>query len=193
MNYTENFKRQVIKKLLESGQPASELAKKLKISSCSIYRWKKEFSTDFVCIAEEISNRSEVDIDALLQSAEKEMTETKGNTCATLIANGKKASEYSAQDKCVIVDQYRQMTKEETGIFLRKMGLHSRHIELWEKEVLTMAKEKTDKDETIRRLEAEKKSLQKKLKQLEKQNHEMAVIIELKKKYPEIFGRDEED
>ena len=193
MKYTESFKRQVVKKLMEPGQTASALCQKLDIGQCTIYRWKKEYARDFVCVVEEIQNRPEVDIELLLQASAKTNFKPEENICTELPACDKKASEYSEREKCAIVDEYRRMSKEGAGAFLRKMGLLSRHIELWEEEVLTMAREKTDKDETIRSLEAEKKALQRQIKKLERDNHEMKVIIELKKKYPEIFGRDEEN
>jgi len=177
---------------MESGKPATELSKKLKISTQAIYRWKKEYAGEFVRVVEEIRSRPEVDIDALLQASEKGNSLSEENICTALPGIGKKASDYTAQEKCAIVDEYRRMTSENSGVFLRKMGLYSRHIELWEKEVLEMAREKSNSEETIRRLETEKKALQRQVKKLEKENHEMSIIIELKKKYPEIFGRDEE-
>jgi hypothetical protein len=55
-----------------------------------------------------------------------------------------------------------------------------------------MSKKQIDKDEYIKKLESEKKTLLKQVKNLERDKRELEFLIEIKKKHPRLFGEDKE-
>jgi len=80
---------------------------------------------------------------------------------------------------------------EELGKWLRKNGLESKHIELWEKEIKEMVSSPKDKQE-IRDLKLKNKILEKELARKEKALAEMAAILTLKKKAAALWGEEDE-
>lgn len=74
------------------------------------------------------------------------------------------------------------------GEWLRHNGLHTEHLRLWEQELLTMTinNQKNEKDE-IAQLKKENRDLKKDLARKEKALAEAAVLLTLKKKFPNLF------
>ena len=82
---------------------------------------------------------------------------------------------------------------EEMGEWLRRHGLHTEHLRLWEQELSTMANDtdKSKKDENAQ-LRKENKNLKKELARKEKALAEAAILLTLKKNYQTLFKDDGE-
>jgi hypothetical protein len=88
----------------------------------------------------------------------------------------------------------RIIADENRGEWLRQRGLHSEHLPLWEQELTTMM---NDKQTTLR---SENSILKKDNKRLHKENErqkealaEAAILLTLKKKFPNLFEESKED
>jgi transposase len=80
------------------------------------------------------------------------------------------------------------------GEWLRKNGLHTEHLPQWEQELISIMNDKqTDLKAENARLKKENKVLQKETKRQEKALSELAILISLKKKYPNLFEESEGD
>lgn len=201
MLYTEKFKKEVVKKALSPGIFLTDICRKLKISPSAVQSWKKKYRSEVekeiieIDVAE-ILKEEEVDLDRMLREVElleKEQEDETGElTIDKIFSPDRKSKELKNSEKAIIVTAYRRLAKEEIGLFLRRYGLHSQEIKLWEGEILRMGKKQIDKDEYIKKLEAEKKALEKRVKNLERDKHELEYVIEIKKKYPQLFGVDED-
>ncbi len=201
MLYTEKFKKEVVKKALSPGVIQTDMCRKLGISKNSLSSWKKKYRSEVedeipeINVAE-ILREEEVDIDRMLYEAEARESctreESAPETIDSIFSSHIKRSEFKTREKYLILSAYRKLQGNEKGVFLRRYGLHSRELTLWEEEILEMGKRKIDKDEYIKKLESERKSLLKQVKNLERDKKELEIIVELKKKYPRIFGEDEE-
>lgn len=201
MLYTENFKKEVVKKALSPGVIQRDICRKLKISETALRKWKEKYKAEVKNQIEEIDvaallKEEEIDIDAVLSEAEKHEEEdiesVEEVTVDKIFSKIRKSGEYKTTEKAVILSAYRKHPKEESGIFLRRYGLHSEQLRLWEEEILSMGIKQIDKDSYIKKLEEENKRLQKANKNLERDKRELKFIIEIKKKHPKLFGADEE-
>jgi len=96
-------------------------------------------------------------------------------------------------EKLALLLESKTVSPEAMGEWLRRNGLHTEHLGLWEQELSTMANgtEKNDKDENAR-LRKENRELKKELARKEKALAEAAVLLTLKKKYQTLFEEDEE-
>ena len=122
-------------------------------------------------------------------------------------------SGYTAEQKAVAVKYYQEhgrglallleskmLDDESRGEWLRKQGLHSEHLPLWEQELAGMVQDKQSalKSENAN-LKKEKKQLEKDLKAKERELAvkekalaDAAVLLLLKKKHQNLFREDEE-
>ena len=200
MLHTEKFKKEVVKKALSPGVIQTDICRKLKISTGSLHGWKRKYRSEIENEIIEIDVASilkeeEIDLDRMLREAEsleiEREEDTEELTIDKIFSPDRKTKELKNSEKLEIITAYRKLAKEEVGSFLRRYGLHSQEIKLWEGEILSMGKKQIDKDEYIKKLESEKKALEKRVKNLERDKHELEFIIEIKKKYPQLFGEDE--
>jgi transposase-like protein len=197
MRYTEEFKKQVVKKVLSPGIFIVDVSRKLKVATCTINKWKKEYGeavkAEIVQIdIDRLLYEEPVDIEKMLRESEPE-TEQRELEVLSRIEKGQPPSQYKTVEKYVIISHLKKLGGEEVGIFLRSYGLQSRHIRQWEDEILVMGKKHLDQDELIKRLEEENKQLRKQLKESERDKRELEILIELKKKYKTLFKQDGED
>ena len=103
-------------------------------------------------------------------------------------------SQRSPSEKITLVLERCSLPPGEKGEWLRKNGIHSEHLVLWEQELRDQMKDKSGKDrEVIRELKKKNKELEKELKRKEKALAEMAALMVLKKKAEAIWGDDEDD
>ena len=202
MLYTEKFKKEVVKKALSPGVIQTDICRKLKIGKSSVSNWKRKYRAEVEKDIVEIDvvsilKEEEIDLNRMLKEAdrlEKEQQEDREElTIDRIFSPGRKSKGLKESEKSAIVTEYRKLTQGEAGTFLRKYGLHSQEIKLWEGEILAMGKKQIDKDEYIKKLEGEKKTLEKQVKNLERDKRELEFIIEIKKKYPQLFGVDEDN
>lgn len=205
MRYSKKFKKEVAKKALSPGVISNEICRKLNISSSSVRRWKNEYREELLpeveklwaeaeatCIPEE----EEIDIEALLLEASRKEyeqdEEEKLPNLGEVLLKKKKISQYAPEEKYVVVNKVRSLDEEEQGRFLRQNGFRKKQIEIWEDELLIMSKKNIKNEDYISQLEEENKKLKKNLKDRDRENEELKVLIELKKKYPSLF-KDEKD
>jgi transposase-like protein len=197
MRYTEEFKKQVVKKVLSPEVLIKDIARKLKISTTSIHDWKKQYGDEIKSQIiqidiDKILHEEPVDIEKLLLDAEPEEKQRELEALGR-IEKGKPPTQYKTLEKYVIIHHLKKLTANEAGVFLRSYGLQSGHIRLWEDEILAMGKKQMNQNELIKRLEEENKQLRKQLKEAERDKRELEIIIELKKKYKTLFKQDGED
>lgn len=91
-------------------------------------------------------------------------------------------------EKLALLLESKAINPDEMGEWLRKRGLHSEHLPLWEQELATMANGTASKkqDETAQ-LKKENKRLKKELAEKEKALADAAVLLMLKKKHQKLF------
>lgn len=108
-------------------------------------------------------------------------------------------SDRSPGEKFALLLESKKLDDESRGEWLRKQGLHSEHLPLWEQELAGMVQ---DKQSALKRenndLRKEKKQLEKELKAKERELAvkekalaDAAVLLLLKKKHPNLFQEDE--
>ncbi len=197
MWHTDEFKKQVVKKVLSPGVFIKDVARKLKISPHTIGIWKKLYGDEVKAKVVQIDidrilYEEPVDIEKLLLEAEPEEKQQELEALSR-IEKGKPATQYKTQEKYVIIHHLSKLSAEEAGAFLRSYGLRGGHIRQWEDEILSMGKEHANQDELIKKLEEENKELRKKLKESERDKRELEILIELKKKYKTLFKQDGEE
>lgn len=197
MRYTEEFKKQVVKKILSPGVFINHIAGKLGISTTTIGRWKRlyedEVRAEVVQIdLDNLLHEEPIDIEKMLLEASPEQ-ERNELEALHMIEKGRPPLQYKTHEKYTIIRHLKRLAPEQRGIFLRSYGLQSRHIETWEDEILAMGKKESDRDAIIKKLEEENKQLRKQLKETEKEKRELEILIELKKKYKNLFKQDGEE
>ena len=203
MLYTEDFKKQVVRKVLSPGVIKREVCRKLGVSEGTVSRWKglyaKEVRQDIQEVdVESLLYEPPVDVEELLRKADgKELAQASGSQALaqqmeTLRRQGKSVSQYTDADRYAIVMSLRALPGEQHGQWLRQLGLQSPHIRLWEDQLITMSKKPIAADQYTKQLEDENKLLRKQLGESERDNRELKILIELKKKYPTLFQQDED-
>lgn len=203
MRYTENFKKQVVQKALERGLMITEIGSRLSINPGVIHKWISLYKNEVQARVVEVDIRplleqSEVDVEELLRRAEyQELKQTSGSESLAqqidqIKRTRKDVRQYTDADKYAVVMSLRAIPTEQQGLWLRQLGLQSPHIKLWEEQLITMSKKTITTDEYTKRLEDENQKLKKALVESERDNRELKILIELKKKYPTLFHQDEE-
>lgn len=197
MWYTEEFKREVVKKVLSPGVIQNDVARKLKMSNTTIKSWRKKYAEEVKAEIVQINieallQEEKVDIDKLLLEAEKPEDRREVEIIGR-IEKGRPVSHYTNLEKYAIITHLKKMTSDQVGIFLRSYGLQSGHIRMWEDEILAMGKKQLDQNEVIKKLEEENKLLRKQLKASERDKRELEILVELKKKYKNLFKEEGED
>lgn len=97
-------------------------------------------------------------------------------------------------EKLALLLESRTVDPDGMGDWLRRHGLHTEHLKLWEQELVTMADDNVKKgqDETSK-LRKENRELKRELARKEKALAEAAVLLTLKKNFPTLFEHNEED
>ena len=100
----------------------------------------------------------------------------------------------SPSEKMSLIFEGKSLSAEAKGEWLRKNGIHSEHLVLWEQELRDQVNDRAGKEkELIKKQKKKIKSLEKDLERKEKALAEMAALYTLKKKAEAIWGDDEED
>lgn len=96
-------------------------------------------------------------------------------------------------EKLSLLLESKTLTEDQRGEWLRKHGIHSEHISLWEQELTSIMTDKqTNLNQENAELRKENKRLTKELARKEKALAETAVLLTLKKKYHNLFEDDAE-
>ena len=103
-------------------------------------------------------------------------------------------SQRSPGEKLALLLEGQTIGEDAKGEWLRTHGLHSEHLPMWEQELVRIMNDKqTDLKAENSKLKKENKALQKEMKRQEKALSELAILISLKKKYPNLFEENEDD
>jgi transposase-like protein len=100
----------------------------------------------------------------------------------------------SSIEKYGLLMESKTVPKEELGEFLRKRGLHSQHLSLWDQEFAEMVKDSGKKQEKkVRDLQKKVRQLEKELGRKDKALAETAALLVLKKKLDLLTGAQKDD
>jgi len=103
-------------------------------------------------------------------------------------------SQRNPGEKLALLLESRNIPEEEQAEWLRRHGMHSEHLALWEQELIRIMNDKqTDLKSENAELKKANKQLQKENKRQEKALSELAILISLKKKYPNLFEENGDD
>jgi hypothetical protein len=97
----------------------------------------------------------------------------------------------SAEEKTMMLLEFARLPVAETGEWLRKKGLQSEHLKLWESE-LTTKNDTRELKEEIRILQTKNIRIEKDLLKKDKALAELSAIVILQKKMADLFPREEE-
>jgi len=117
----------------------------------------------------------------------------RAGTLTTDGTDGIMPSQRHPGEKLALLLESRTVSPDDMGEWIRRHGLHSEHLPLWEQELTTMAVGEDDQARNENaQLRKENKKLQKELARKEKALAEAAVLLMLKKKHPTLFEGDGE-
>jgi len=103
-------------------------------------------------------------------------------------------SQRNPGEKLALLLESQTLEDDSKGEWLRQHGLHSEHLQLWEQELVSIMNDKqTDLKSENEDLKKANKQLQKEIKRQSKALSELAILISLKKKYPNLFEENEDD
>jgi transposase len=109
-------------------------------------------------------------------------------------AGEKSPRNLSSSEKYQLLMESKKIPKEELGEFLRKRGLHSQHLTLWDQEFAEMVKDNGKKQEKkVRDLQKKVRQLEKELNRKDKALAETAALLVLKKKLDLLMGDQKDD
>lgn len=141
----------------------------------------------------EVSKESGITI----QTIYKWMKQTKSGTLSQEMLDDTIPRFKTDIEKFSLILESKAVPGDQMGEWLRKNGLHSEHLTLWEQELAaTMSDTKNNADDLKaknKQLEKEAKALKKELEVKTKALAEMAALYTLKKKAEELWGDKEDD
>ncbi len=164
VQYTNEFKRLVIYKMLSQPEESvRRLAAEVGVAKSTVWDWKRE-----VCkVAGEMGAG--------------EMGKSAGN--------GKGAKKRSPKEKLRLAMEAYNLSDKELGEFLRREGIHSQELEQWQDSMLWAVQ---SSDERLRERK-QIRSLERKLRQKEKDIKEANALLKLQKKVQAMWGDEDDD
>jgi transposase-like protein len=157
MEFNEDFKKEIVRKLLlPGGKGATALSREIGVTAQTLYNWRDRYGN-----AHNLPQRN-------------------------------RANNWSNEEKAKAVLKYVRLSQSEVGEWLRKNGLKSEHLELWEKDFMTMSDTRKIREEN-RILKNKNKELEKELLKKDKALAELSAIVILKKKLKNLFPSEKED
>ena len=109
-------------------------------------------------------------------------------------AGEKSPRNLSSSEKYQLLMESKKIPGKELGEFLRKRGLHSQHLTLWDQEFAEMVKDNGKKEKKkVQDLKKKVRQLEKELNVKDKALAETAALLVLKKKLNVLMGDKEGD
>lgn len=105
----------------------------------------------------------------------------------------RKPQDRTLQEKLQIILQTTNLPEQELGVYLRKEGLHTEHLEQWREECLAATRPKTHQKKEVSRLKRENQKLEKELRRKDKALAEAAALLVLQKKVQALWGDGDEN
>jgi len=165
IKYNQSFKDKLVKQVLarESGVSIESIADSEGVGLTTLRRWLK------------IAQKNTVENQSI------DMTE-------------KRPEDWSSSERLQAIITCDHLEGAELSAYCRKVGIYPHHIEQWKRHIVEQA-DCNDKQhqQTIKRLNTEKKQLQKELNRKEKALAETAALLTLKKKAQALWGSDEDN
>ena len=97
-------------------------------------------------------------------------------------------------EKLSLLLESRTVSEDRRGEWLRQQGMHSEHLPLWEQELTSIMNDKqTNLRAEITELKKDNKELRKELERQKEALVEAAILLTLKKKFPNLFAVRGED
>lgn len=165
--HSEEFKQNVVRRMLTSGAAASELARELGLHPTQLFRWRQQLSHTAAAMP-----KQELDEKA-----------------------ARRPQDWSPEEKLEAVMKSQGLTETELGAFLRSRGLHKAVLDEWRESVCRGARaelagntggSKSREQKRIRELERE-------LGRKDKALAEASALLVLKKKAAAIWGDGDDD
>lgn len=165
--YSEPFKENMVAKLLTPNGPSViELSKSAKVPISTLYQWISNAKRKVTVKKDEDNNSSPV-----------------------------RPQNWSTQAKLNAVIETASMSEKELGLYCRKNGLYTHHLEQWKQAFIDGAKPSVAKEnrQEYLKLKEENKQLERELRRKDKALAEASALLILKKKAELIWGVSEED
>jgi transposase len=109
-------------------------------------------------------------------------------------AGEKSPRNLSGSEKYQLLMESKKIPSKELGEFLRKRGLHSQHLTLWDQEFVEMVKDNGKKEKKkVQDLQKKVRELEKELNRKDKALAETAALLVLKKKLDLLMGDQKDD
>ena len=165
MQYTSDFKRLVIYKLLsEPGQSVRRIAEETGVAKSTLWDWQQE-----VC---RVAGR-------MTDDGRKGFGDSKQTS----------VRERSAQEKMRVVTEAEGLAGPELGALLRREGITEDELEEWQDSVLWALQ--TSKERMADRRQI--RTLEKRMRRKDKLLKESEALLKLQKKVQAMWGDDEDD
>ncbi len=163
MEYPEKFKAKMVQKLTAPGAPsATALSEEVGVAQPTLSKWVRE--------AGRVGG----------------MAKPKRPKAGAR----KRPQDWTAEEKLEAVIEAAPLSDEDLGIYLRRRGLHSTHLEQWREQLVAGVKARRSKKASP---EAKRiRELERELRRKDKALAETAALLVLKKKVQAIWG-DEDD
>jgi transposase-like protein len=179
VEYSESIKARMIKRLTgPNAMSANALAREVGISQNTLSRWLRTAGT------------------VATVSSGKGKGKGKGKKASSGGKAGRRAQDWTMQEKLRIVLEAERLSDEELGVLLRREGLHREQLDQWRE----AAADALGKPPARKRGKPEPTPEQKRIKDLERQlRHkekalaEAAALLVLKKKFEAVFGDEDSD
>jgi len=105
----------------------------------------------------------------------------------------KRPEDWTAEEKLKAIGEYENLDEEQRGIYLREKGIHSVHLQRWQKEFVEAYDSRKKKTRGIDPRQKRIKELEDDLGRKEKALAETAALLVLKKKAQAIWGDPEDE
>ena len=105
----------------------------------------------------------------------------------------KRPEDWTAEEKLKAVIEYDKLDEQDKGKYLREKGLHSIHLQRWEREFIEAYASKKKKTRGVDPKQKRIKELEKELRRKDKALAETAALLVLKKKAQAIWGDPEDE
>ena len=168
--YSEEFKQQVVQKLLNRGQGVTieDIATPLGVAMSSIYRWTNDFQRT-----------------TSTEHKDKVMTKP---------INEKRPEDWSKEQRFNAIVTCHDLSQEQISAYCRSHGIYAHHIDQWRLDFLGSdnAAEPPPSQLKVRQLSQQNQKLKRELNRKDKALAETAALLVLQKKVQDIWKEDED-
>jgi len=168
--YSEEFKQQVVQKLLNRGQGVTieEIATRLGVAISSMHRW----TTDY----------------------QRTTSTGHNNKTMTKPTSEKRPEEWTKEQRFNAIVTCHDLSEEQISAYCRSHGIYAHHIDQWRLDFLGSddAAEPAPSQLKVRQLSQQNQKLKRELNRKDKALAETAALLVLQKKVHDIWKEDED-